>query len=120
MRLAGIFFLMPCSEFIMEKWHYRSEIPGTTSAKWVALFRPFYPVWVADRFIHHLYVDEAYQNQQIGTQLLNAIISKFGLPLRLKCEEKNTKAINFYQRKGFVEIEKGQSQSGLYILFKLR
>lgn len=48
----------------------------------------FVSVWVADSFIHHLYVDEAFQNQSVGTRLLNAVIEKIGLPVSLKCEKK--------------------------------
>lgn len=72
-----------------------------------------------DNFIHHLYVDEKFQNQGIGTQLLNAVLDKFGHQVRLKCEEKNEKAICFYRQKGFLEIGIGQSESGSYILFEL-
>ena len=79
----------------------------------------FVSVWTADNFIHHLYVDNKFQHQSVGTQLLNAVLNKFDLPVRLKCEEDNTKAIRFYRKKGFVEKEKGQSAIGTYILFEL-
>ncbi len=78
----------------------------------------FVSVWVADKFIHHLYVDEKFQNQGVGTLLLKAVIDKFGHQVRLKCAERNKKAIYFYKKKGFLEIEKGQSESGSYILFE--
>ena len=80
----------------------------------------FISVWVADNFVHHLYVEESYQNLNIGTRLLQAVIEKTGVPVRLKCVETNTKAIEFYSRKGFIEKERGQSESGAYILFELR
>lgn len=79
----------------------------------------FVSVWVADNFIHHLYVDERYRNQNVGTQLLKAVINKVNLPLSLKCEENNTKAMSFYRKKGFVEKEIGESEIGTYILFEL-
>ena len=78
----------------------------------------FVSIWVADNFVHHLYVEEKYQNKNIGTQLLNTAISKIGLPIRLKCEENNVKAVGFYKQKGFVEKERGQSKNGTYILFE--
>ena len=52
----------------------------------------FVSVWVADNFIHHLYIDEEFHNQHVGTKLLKSIYDKFGLPIRLKCEENNLKA----------------------------
>lgn len=79
----------------------------------------FVSVWAADNFIHHLYVDEQFQNQNVGTQLLKAVYDKFGLPISLKCEENNSKAICFYRRKGFMEKGNGQSEIGTYILFEL-
>jgi len=79
----------------------------------------FASVWVPDNFIHHLYVDEQFQNQNAGTQLLKAVHDKFGLPISLKCEESNSKAICFYRRKGFTEKGSGQSEIGTYILFEL-
>ena len=79
----------------------------------------FVSVFVADNFVHHLYVDEKYHNQNIGTQLLEAAFDKINSPIRLKCEENNTKAIRFYRQKGFVEKERGQSETGTYILFEL-
>ena len=79
----------------------------------------FVSIWVADNFIHHLYVDEKYQNKNIGRELLKTVIDKIGLPIRLKCDENNAKAIGFYTQKGFVEKERGSSENGTYILFEL-
>lgn len=79
----------------------------------------FISVWVADNFVHHLYVDEKHHNKNIGTELLKTTIDKVGLPIRLKCEENNAKAVSFYKQKGFVEKERGQSKNGTYILFEL-
>lgn len=79
----------------------------------------FVSVWVADNFIHHLYVDEQFHNQKVGTQLLKAVQDKFGLPISLKCEENNSKAICFYRQKGFEEKGSGQSEIGTYILFEI-
>lgn len=80
----------------------------------------FVSVWVADNFVHHLYVEEKYQNRKIGTLLLRSVIAKTGIPLRLKCVEANTKAIEFYRKKGFIEKGRGQTESGPYILFELQ
>ncbi|MDJ1485469.1 GNAT family N-acetyltransferase [Cytophagaceae bacterium YF14B1] len=80
----------------------------------------FISVWLADNFIHHLYVDNTYHNLGIGTQLLDVIINKIGLPVRLKCVEKNRSAMAFYTKRGFIEKLRGLSDNEVYILFELR
>lgn len=79
----------------------------------------FVSIWLADNFVHHLYVDEKYQNRSVGSELLRSAIDKVGLPIRLKCEENNAKAVGFYRHKGFVEKGRGQSENGSYILLEL-
>ena len=75
----------------------------------------FVSIYMDDNFIHHLYVDEEFQNRGIGTALLNVAASLTGFPLRLKCLEKNTKALAYYQSKGFNETGNGVSDLGVYI-----
>ena len=79
----------------------------------------FISIWMPNNFIHHLYVDHHYHGKSIGTELLKASIKKTAFPITLKCLEKNTKAIHFYKRKGFVEKERANSEHGTYILFEL-
>ncbi len=79
----------------------------------------FISVWKEDNFIHHLYIDEKHQNNGIGSKLLEAVIEKLGLPIRLKCLSNNVNAIEFYRKKGFKEKGKGATENGTYILFEL-
>ncbi|WDF66696.1 GNAT family N-acetyltransferase [Flavobacterium sp. KACC 22763] len=79
----------------------------------------FISIWMPNNFIHHLYVENAYQGKNIGTQLLKATIQKTAFPITLKCLVSNTKAIEFYLKKGFKEKSRGQSSNGTYILFEL-
>ncbi|WP_337966661.1 GNAT family N-acetyltransferase [uncultured Flavobacterium sp.] len=79
----------------------------------------FISIWMKDNFIHHLYIDQKYQGNGIGTELLKAAIQKTKLPITLKCLENNTKAVEFYLKKGFFAVERGQSDHGGYILFEL-
>ncbi|MFH6999533.1 GNAT family N-acetyltransferase [Flavobacterium sp. FlaQc-57] len=79
----------------------------------------FISIWMRDHFIHHLYIDQQHQGKNIGTQLLKAAIAKTQLPITLKCLENNLKAVDFYLKKGFIAIERGQSDHGGYILFEL-
>lgn len=79
----------------------------------------FISLWMADNFIHHLYIDENYQQQNIGSILLGEAIKIMNSPIKLKCLAKNENAIKFYKKKGFAAIEKGISNHGEYILFAL-
>ncbi|MEX6687089.1 GNAT family N-acetyltransferase [Danxiaibacter flavus] len=79
----------------------------------------FISIWLPDNFIHHLFVDSAYQNLGIGGKLLEKAIEKTGLPVSLKCLELNTKAVAFYTGKGFTEKAKGGEGEESYILFEL-
>lgn len=78
----------------------------------------FVSAYLPDDFIHHLYVNQLYQKQGIGTELLKAILGKLKLPVGLKCLENNESAIAFYERHGFKPIKKGISVEGVYILFE--
>jgi ribosomal protein S18 acetylase RimI-like enzyme len=79
----------------------------------------FISLWLPDNFIHHLYIDEGHQHKNIGTILLNEAIKTMNSPITLKCLIQNTKAVEFYIKKGFIEKEKGFSNHGEYILFVL-
>lgn len=79
----------------------------------------FISIWMRDRFIHHLYVDQQYHGKGIGTALLKAALDKTSLPITLKCLENNTKATIFYEKKGFTIKERGRSEHGAYIVFEL-
>jgi ribosomal protein S18 acetylase RimI-like enzyme len=77
----------------------------------------FISLWLPGNFIHHFYIDEYYQQHQIGTKLLDEVILIMNSPITLKCLEKNTKAIEFYKKRGFVATDKGVSEHGEYISF---
>jgi GNAT superfamily N-acetyltransferase len=74
----------------------------------------FISLWEYDHFIHHLYIRDDLKGQGIGSALLDAAVSTVGYPLRLKCLERNTKALSFYQKKGFVAKGKGMAELGVY------
>jgi len=79
----------------------------------------FISIWMKGNFIHHLYIDQNHQGKGIATELIKAAIQKTKLPITLKCLENNTKAVEFYLKKGFFAVERGQSEHGGYILFEL-
>jgi ribosomal protein S18 acetylase RimI-like enzyme len=80
----------------------------------------FISVWLADKFIHHLFVETNCQNKGIGSQLLSKIISEIGYPIKLKCIAKNKAALKFYEKKGFKEIERGFSDGEAFVLLELQ
>lgn len=77
----------------------------------------FISIYEKDKFIHHLYIDNDYQDRGIGKVLLDNIISNFKT-ISLKCLTKNIKAVKFYKKYGFQEKNFGISDDGEYILFK--
>jgi GNAT superfamily N-acetyltransferase len=64
-------------------------------------------------FLHHLYVHPAHSGRGIGTQLLAAVVARFGPHLSLKTQLANTGARRFYARAGWIE---GAADSGVDLL----
>lgn len=79
----------------------------------------FISIWRIDSFIHHLFVLPQYQKKGVGTLLMNSLSSWLPLPWRLKCMIQNTHALSFYKKKGWVELDKGVSDDGEYVLLEL-
>ena len=122
-----------CAEIYQRAWNsalpgYRrtisteefvSETEGETTT--VALLEAnvvgYISIWEPDFFIHHIYVDPDHQGKRVGSALLTqAIHLANGKPLSLKCETANTKALEFYQLKGFEDAgEAGVDDYGPWI-----
>ena len=79
----------------------------------------FVSVWLPDNFIHHLYVLKKYQRLGLGKSLIKAVRMRLKGPLSLKCIQKNTSAVRFYESTGWKIKAKGISDHGMYILFEL-
>lgn len=58
-----------------------------------------------DGWLHHLYVDPAWQSRGIGTALLSAAKSRSEIGLQLWAFQANTGARRFYERHAFVVVE---------------
>lgn len=108
------------SEFQLDDFEKLTQGELTLVAFFDTIPVGFISIWMPNNFIHHLYVASEHQGKKIGTNLLKAALEKMAFPVTLKCLEKNSKAISFYKRKGFVEKEKGNSEHGPYILFALQ
>lgn len=81
----------------------------------------FISVWEQDAvpFIHHLFVAHNHQRKGIGKLLLQSLLTRLHPPYHLKCVSKNKSALAFYYRHGWVEIGKGISEDGEYLLLEL-
>jgi len=78
----------------------------------------FISVWEPESFIHHLYVLPEYQNMGIGKLLLSHALETLDMPVRLKCLQKNQRALNFYKTGGWKSKEEGKDDLGEYALLE--
>lgn len=81
----------------------------------------FVSVYIEDNFIHHLYVEKSCRGRGIGKALLEAGVAlcNVGKP-SLKCATTNLSAIEFYQRLGWKEVERGFDKEQEWIRFGLK
>lgn len=90
-------------------------------------------IWVAERdgsvvgfvsvdeaanFVHNLFVLTKWLGQGFGSQLLATSLASIGRPARLKCVVENSRAISFYQAKGWRKVGEGVSEDGKYHVFE--
>ena len=105
------------SEFKLEDFDKQTQGEYILTAFLDDVLVGFISIWMPNNFIHHLYIDTKYQGKNIGTELLKAAIQKTTFPITLKCLESNSKAIEFYIKKGFKEkIERLFRQWNLYFI----
>src|SRR5207237_700136 len=71
-----------------------------------------------DNFIHNVYVDPSFLQQGIGKALLDRCLVEIGRPATLKCLQKNTNALSFYQTQGWTIKDEGPSDDGPYYLME--
>jgi GNAT superfamily N-acetyltransferase len=76
----------------------------------------FISVYVADRFVHHLYVAPGLEGGGIGLTLLESLPRFVPLPWTLKCVLANSRALQFYRKHGWVESGRGDSADGPYLV----
>ena len=68
-------------------------------------------IHIADREIRELYVDYFFQNQSVGSRLIEFAKENFPVTF-LWAVEKNTDALRFYARHGFFLTEKKKFEDG--------
>lgn len=78
----------------------------------------FISVWLADNFIHNLFVHPSNVGQGIGSALLSESLKKIGRPASLKCLLKNMSARDFYLSQGWKIVSHGEGPDGEYQLMQ--
>lgn len=73
-------------------------------------------VYVAESFIHHLYVHPDARGASIGKELLASLNAWLPQPWRLKCVLQNSEALKFYRRGGWNEVGSGESEHGPFLV----
>ncbi|EOC1288353.1 GNAT family N-acetyltransferase [Cronobacter muytjensii] len=73
-----------------------------------------------DNFLHHLFVAPEAQGKGVGAALLAAVQARFTSTGALKCMVKNTHALRFYERRGWVREASGEAPEGAYELLHFR
>lgn len=81
---------------------------------YIAFYEPEY-------FVHHLFIDPKTQGEGVGTALLGHVANLAGsLPVSLKCQLDNRKALSFYAAFGFAQTdERGVNEYGDWITLVL-
>jgi ribosomal protein S18 acetylase RimI-like enzyme len=77
--------------------------------------RGFISIWEPDQFVHHLYVDQSFQHQGIGTLLIKKALETYDR-LSLKCMVQNQRAKDFYEFLGFTTQSQVDDEFGGYYL----
>ena len=78
----------------------------------------FISVWEPEDFIHNLFVHPDFFGCGIGSMLLNEALANIGRPARLKCEERNVQAREFYLSRGWSIVGEGDGNYGRWLLMQ--
>lgn len=76
----------------------------------------FASVHVRQRFVHLLFVAPGLEGTGIGTCLLASLPAHVPPPWRLKCLLANTRALRFYAKNGWCELERDEGPDGAFAL----
>jgi len=77
----------------------------------------FASLYLADDFIHNLFVHPGFSGKGVGSQLLQASIDKMNKPIRLKCVSENYKAMSFYENNGWMRVvEEGKPGEKYWVM----
>jgi GNAT superfamily N-acetyltransferase len=76
----------------------------------------FAGIWLAESFLHSLFVHPRHQGQGVGKALLGACAPHFGPHASLKCARPNQRALQFYLSQGWVLRQEVNDPDGAFYL----
>lgn len=76
----------------------------------------FISVYLPDKFVHHLYVDQVEKGRGVGRALLQTVIDLIDEPISLKCVCQNEAALRFYKQLGWKWVRIGHDESSYCLL----
>lgn len=76
-------------------------------------------LWEPGRFIHFLFVAPPFQGQGVANQLVARMVADYAPPYRLKCLDKNLRALKYYRREGWREVGRGDDLDGAHRVLEL-
>jgi GNAT superfamily N-acetyltransferase len=79
----------------------------------------FLTLWEPGRFIHFLFIHPQYQGNGIANRLVENLFAAYPLPYRLKCLDKNLRALEYYRREGWQEVGRGTDNDGGHRVLEL-
>jgi ribosomal protein S18 acetylase RimI-like enzyme len=75
----------------------------------------FLSLWTAGHFVHMLFVDPALYRRGVGSRLLDHAAVLLAPWAWLKCQQQNTRALAFYQSRGWVVGAGGDNEIGPWV-----
>lgn len=78
----------------------------------------FVSIYEPENFIHNLFVRPSWIGRGCGSELLTTCLKQLGRPARLKCIAENTKALAFYEARGWNTVGEGVNEEGRYLVLE--
>lgn len=104
-------------QFHLEDFERDTQGEEVTVAEQAGRILGFIALTAPGEFIHHLYVDPAFHRQGVGSRLLeDALANSPSGSCRLKCIQRNRRAVRFYKGRGWKIIGTGEGPLGDYFL----
>lgn len=76
--------------------------------------------WLPQNFLHNIFIHPDYLRKGYGTVLLGETLKILELPVRLKCQKNNNRAIEFYNYHGWYKVGEGETEIGEYYILEYR
>lgn len=127
-QLEELFLITRRETFYWEKWEkfHLKDFKKETEGECVFVAEDankiigFISLWEKESppFIHHLFIASEHQRRGVGKLLIESLLSWLPRPYRLKCLARNQGALAFYRKNQWIEIDRGLSEEGVYLLLE--